>query len=404
MEKIETQRKQINEADYIDLTVIIRAFLRLARRYLLLVCPMILCLTAGIALLSRALVKEQYVAKGSFVVGVTLANDFSYNYTLPDINDDYIVQMSEAFQSVANSEYMDALLQEELGMIIPADISMSNVYGTNMGGISVASDTMENARVVRDAVITCLPKALFTTLGDIELKVLETSEQTVVLHENMKSPIIWVGAGFALAVFAYLGIIFLLTLWRHDIETSEDMAEITDLPCLGRLPIFRKTPSEKKSASIRSRNKYDVYNRSFLEFRRKMEDVIEHQQVKTLLFTGGHSKRGQTNILDKLSQDWNSEGRKTQQITVDLSKGSKKVTQIRKELNQQIKEALEESDLLIINGPGYEKTIELLTAADCVDGIVYIVKAGYDQTENTKEAISTLGFSQAKFLGYVISV
>ena len=68
-----------------------------------------------------------------------------------------------------------------------------------------------------------------------------------------------------------------------------------------------------------------------------------------------------------------------------------------------IEKALKDVDLLIINGPGFEKTVELLTMADCVDGIVYIVKAGYDQMENTKEAVSTLGFTQAELIGYVIT-
>ena len=73
-------------------------------------------------------------------------------------------------------------------------------------------------------------------------------------------------------------------------------------------------------------------------------------------------------------------------------------------LSKNREEGLKESDLLIINGPDYEQTVELLSAADCVDGLVYVVKAGYDQMESTKEAIYTLGFTKAKTLGYVITV
>ena len=83
---------------------------------------------------------------------------------------------------------------------------------------------------------------------------------------------------------------------------------------------------------------------------------------------------------------------------------SNTTVQIQEELNQQIEEALKESALLIIDGPDYEQTIELLSAADCVDGIVYIVKAGYEQMEYAEEAIRTIGFARAKFLGYVITV
>ena len=80
----------------------------------------------------------------------------------------------------------------------------------------------------------------------------------------------------------------------------------------------------------------------------------------------------------------------------------KTAIQIQEELNQQIEESLEEAELIIINGPDYDHTVELLSAADCVDGLVYVVKAGYDQMEITEEAICTLGFSKAKLLGYVI--
>ncbi len=382
-----SEKNRINEADYIDITVFIRAFLRLARRYLILVCPIIVCLSVCMNLLSRALVKERCVAEASFVVGVTLLDDYSYNYTLAETRNDYIAQMSAAFRSVINSEYMVYLLHDELKRDVPGEVFCKNVYGTNMGDFYAISDSMENAKQLRDAVITCLPKALFTTIGDVELKVLETTERTEVLHENLKSPLLWGGVGVVGGVFAYLGIIFLATLWRQDIETPEDMHRITDLPCLGRL--------------LRSRNK--GYNRSFSAFRRHLADTIEQKQIKTLLFTGENKKRGQKKLLNKLNHDWISRGKKVMQIDMAYSKVPDTGIQIREELNQQIENAMKEADLLIINGPDFEKTVELLTMADCVDGIVYIVKAGYDQMENTKEAVSTLGFTQAELIGYVIT-
>lgn len=408
MEKNDTLKKQINEADYIDIMVFIRAFLRLAYRYIFMVCPMIVCLTAGISLLSRALVKEQYVAGATFVVGVTLLEDFSYNYTLPEIRNDYVVDMSEAFKSVINSEYMSYLLEKELGGYVPGEINWENAYGTNMGGIYVISDSMDNAEKIRDAVITCLPKAVFTTLGDIEIKVLETSERKEVLHEEFKSPFLWVGVGAVGAIFAYLGIIFLMTLWRHDIETPEDMLKISKLPCLGNLPKSRTMSSKKqlgykRSGDTNSGDTNDEYKKSFSEFRRQLEEIIEQQEIKTLLFTGGYKKRGQADLLDKLDHDWTRQGRKIKRINIDLSNTQKTISQIQEELNQYIEKDLQEADLFIINGPDYDQTVELLTIADCVDGIVYMVKAGYDQIDNTKEAIYTLGFSQANLIGYVIT-
>ena len=403
MDRNEEQKKLINEADYIDLTVFIRAFLRLARRYLLLVCPIILCLTACIGLLSRKMVKEQHVAEASFVVGVKLLDDFSYNYTLQEIRGDYIALMSDAFQSVVSSEYMYFLLEEELGWNIPGEIYCNYAYGTNMGGIYVISDSMENAIQLRDAVISCLPRALYTSIGDIELKVLGKTESSEVLHEELQSKAIWAAAGIAGGVFAYLGIIFLLTLLCHDIETAEDMAKITDLPCLGILQKSGKKAPDLQSDPNQTSDTYVAANSSFSEFRRRLADVLEEQQVKTLLFTGGYRKRGQTKILGKLVDEWTSQGKKVRSMNADLSEEPKSTVQIQEELKQQIREALKEADLLIINGPDYDRTVELLSAADCVDGIVYIVKAGYDQMESTKQAISTLGFTQAKFLGYVIN-
>ncbi len=413
MKNNEIQKNQINEADYIDITIFIRAFFRLARRYLLLVCPLIVCLTASIGMLARVLVKEQYVAEASVVIGVTRLDDFSYSYTLPDTRNDNIVQMSNAFRAVVKSEYMSYLLQDKLGRAIPGEIYWENAHGTNMGGVYAVSDSMENAVQLRDAVISCLPKALFTTLGDIDLKVLKTTESAEILHENLKTPFIWGGAGIIGGIFAYFGIIFLFTLWRHDIETPEDMLNITDLPCLGRLPKSGKTSSDRLRNQIRSRN--NEYNRSFSEFRTQLAGAIEQKKIKTLLFTGGYKMRGQNKILDKLTRDWISQGKKVKCINwvgqgkkdrhndSDSSKAPNVVIQIREEMNQLVEKVSKEADLLIINGPDFEQTVELLATADCVDGIVYIVKEGYDQMENTKEAICSLGFTQAELLGYVIT-
>ena len=409
MENNETQRKRryrsqkqvVNAADYIDIPAFIRTFLRLARRYLLLVFPIIICLTACISMLSRVLVKEQYVAEASFVVGVTLSDDFSYNYTLSTVRDDYVGQMSGALQAVSNSEYMGYLLEEELGKTIPGEIHWKSAQGTTMGGGYTISDSMENAVQLRDAVITCLPKAVFTTIGDIEIKVLETTERTEVVRESLKSPVIWVGAGGFGGIFAYCGIIFLFTLWRHDIENSEDMLKITNLPCLGTL-----TGSGKMFPGIRSghaRSGKNEHDRSFTEFEKQLAGFIKQKQAKTILFTGDCRKRGQTKLLDRINHDWISQGKKIKLMNMDITDEKKTGGQIREELNQQLGKAPEEADLVIINGPGCEQTVELLTIADCVDGIVYIVKAGYDQLEHTKEAISTLEYTQAELIGYVIT-
>ena len=125
--------------------------------------------------------------------------------------------------------------------------------------------------------------------------------------------------------------------------------------------------------------------------------------MKTLLFTGGYLKRGQTELINILNLDWVSRGKRVRCINIDLSKEQKTVVQIQIELTQRIEEALKEADLIMIDGPDYKHTVELLTMADCVDASLYMVKAGYDQMENTKEAIDTLGFAQAKLIGYVIA-
>ena len=65
-------------------------------------------------------------------------------------------------------------------------------------------------------------------------------------------------------------------------------------------------------------------------------------QVKTLLFTGGYKKHGQTELLDKLYSDWIDQGKKVTRINMDLSKVPNTVARIQKELNQHMEEALKE--------------------------------------------------------------
>ena len=71
---------------------------------------MIVFLTAGVSLMSRALVREQFSAEAAIVAGVPLSDDFSYHYNLSEMRDDYVVQMSEAFQIImklCNSIHFD---------------------------------------------------------------------------------------------------------------------------------------------------------------------------------------------------------------------------------------------------------------------------------------------------------
>ena len=99
----------------------LRAFFRYARRYLVfalaLIIFMTVCVSGGLAVVSKKLAKTTYVSSGTFTIGVLLSDSIEYNYVLSGLGwnkGSVLGVVTNATVRLMGSEYMDHCIKEEL--------------------------------------------------------------------------------------------------------------------------------------------------------------------------------------------------------------------------------------------------------------------------------------------------
>ncbi|MBR6208195.1 MAG: hypothetical protein IKQ69_04285 [Oscillospiraceae bacterium] len=419
MEQIKTKNEQkllMDEIDYIDIPAFIRSFLRYTRKFILFALPLILCMSVCLALLSKPYAKKNdvtsYVAGGTAMIGVRLSNSVSFDYTLSGLSWDRqatLAQMGHVLSVLMESGYIDQFVRNSMGIDrndeLNGQIYMNAAYMTNLVDIYVVSESPEDAESIRDAVFSCLPDAVFPAVGFIEVDIEElyTREQAPS-RAFLNSQKVWAAGGAVLGLIGYLGLVFLYTLRRRDVETPKDIRKLTDLPCLGRLPALRKRLHLRKQVSTGELNDSlvvtEAYRRAFDRFRRAAAEEIQQQKSRVILLTGNGQRKGQSTIAAELEKAWNKMGKKVILADPALKEGGLTEEQVRRSLDQSLREA----DLVLVDGPPCDRSADSLVLADCADAMILVIREGQSQPEELRELFQSLQYANARPLGYVLNI
>lgn len=406
------QRVLMDEKDYIDIPAFLRSFLRYARKYILLAVPLIICMSVFLSILTKPYAKKTYVAGGTAMIGVRLSGSVSFDYTLSGLSWDRhstLAQMEYVLNAMLESGYIDQFVRDSMGLRrneeLNGQIGIKTAYATNLVDIYVVSESQEDAEAIREAVFSCLPDAVFPAFGFIEMDIQEQyTREELSPRAFLTSPKVWAAGGVTLGIIGYLGLVFLYTLRRRDVETPQDLLKLTKLPCLGSLPSLKKRSRfSKRLSTDEMKDSFvvtEAYQRAFDSFRRFVAAEIQQSQSRAILLTGCGSRKGQSALAAELEKNWQKMGKKV--ILKDMTSEKEPLTEdtVRSALDQILKEA----DLVLIDGPSCERSANYLVLADCADAIIIVIREGASQPEELRELFQSLQYANAKSLGYVLNI
>lgn len=412
IKKNDQQRTPLNEIDFIDIPAFIKRMMRYTRKYILLVLPLIVCMSVCLAVLSKSYSKKIYVAGGTSMIGVRLSNSLSFDYTLSELSWDRqstVAHLNSVLSALTESGYISQVVKKTLGLKrdeeLKGQIYINAPYSTNLIDISVVSETLEDAETIRDAVFNCFPDAVFPAVGFVEMDIqaMYTREESSP-RAFLTSQKVWAAGGVVLGIFGYLGLIFLYTLRRKDVETPKDVNKFTDLPCIGRLPALKKRIRFGKRSNTEELNDYLVvteeYGQAFKILRRSLLEEIRQHNIKVLLLTGLGHRRGQSTIAAELEKAWQRMGKKVILTDMALNDGIMTEEKVHCFLNQ----FLEEADLILIDGPSCDQSADSLILADCADAMIMVIREGAPRPKELKEMFQSLKYANARTLGYVLNI
>lgn len=415
MEQMKTKNEQrmlMDEIDYIDIPAFFRSLLRYVRKYILLAVPLIICMSVCLAILSIPYAKKNYAAGGTAMIGVRLSNSVSFDYNLSGLTWDRqstLEQMDYVLNELMESGYIDQFVRESMGKKrneeLNGQIHIDAAYPTNLVDIYVVSESLEDAEAIRDAVFSCLPDAVFPALGFIEMDIQEMySREESSPRAFLASFKVWAAGGAVLGIIGYLGLVFLYTLRRRDVETPEDLRKLTDLPCLGRLPALKKRIFLRKRSKMEELNDYLVvteeYQRAFDRFKRTAAEEIRQCQGKVIFLTGSGHRKGQSTIAAELEKAWRKMGEKV--ILTNLTPEEGLLTE--EKVRSSLARCFEEADLILIDGPSCDQSADSLVLADCADAMIMVIREGQSQPDELREMFQSLQYAKARPLGYVLNM
>lgn len=346
------------------------------------------------------------------MIGVRLSNSLSFDYTLSELSWDRqstVAHLNSVLSALTESGYISQVVKKTLGLKrdeeLKGQIYINAPYSTNLIDISVVSETLEDAETIRDAVFNCFPDAVFPAVGFVEMDIqaMYTREESSP-RAFLTSQKVWAAGGVVLGIFGYLGLIFLYTLRRKDVETPKDVNKFTDLPCIGRLPALKKRIRFGKRSNTEELNDYLVvteeYGQAFKILRRSLLEEIRQHNIKVLLLTGLGHRRGQSTIAAELEKAWQRMGKKVILTDMALNDGIMTEEKVHCFLNQ----FLEEADLILIDGPSCDQSADSLILADCADAMIMVIREGAPRPKELKEMFQSLKYANARTLGYVLNI
>lgn len=310
-ENLETTENNIPKIDLIEF---LRGLLRSCRHLLLEGVILIVILVALFCVRTQRNYFPSYQASASFTVQV--ANPFYagqqyYNSSMAE-------QMAKTFPYILTSGVLSQEVRETLGISYMPSVSARALGNTNIFSLTVTASDPQLAYDVLNCVIEVYPSVAEFVVGPTRMTLLNESglPTNPINTRNYTSAVM---KGVVMGVGLWMGICLLYSLTHRTVNNEEQLGNLVNLPCLGKVPTVRGLSGEKKDCPIitESNDKFG-FNESIRLLRVRVERSLAKQKGKVLLVTSTIANEGKTTISVNLATALAQKGKKTLLVDCDL--------------------------------------------------------------------------------------
>ena len=305
-----------NTAAGIDLRVLLADVLRVAKRMLALLLPLVVVACGLFAWRTHSSYRPVYQASASFTVSVTnpLYSDVrTYNTATAE-------QMQKTFPYILTSGALSDVVKEQLGLSSLPSISATVLANTNIFTLTVTSDDPQLAYDVLNAVITYYPNIAEFVVGPTQLSPLDESGlPTEPVNSISYRSAVKRGVFAGVAVWAV--IVLLLAVTRTTVHSEKELEQLINLRCLGILPMsrrFRKNSMGTSCPLLTKDNDNYGFGESVRLLRIRTEKELHERQCKVMLVTSAIPGEGKTTVSSNLAVALAHKGKKTLLVDCDL--------------------------------------------------------------------------------------
>lgn len=313
---VDTQNKEME----IDLLQLFWDLWKYFTRWWWLVLIVIFTGAAGLTGAQFFLYSPMYESSATFTVATGNEDSGSYSFYYNQSTAD---QLSKTFPYILDSSFFRGLLMEQLGTeTINGTISSSTIESSNVVTMTVRSSDPQQAYDILQAALEIYPEAARFVLGSIRFDMLSEAQMASAPYNRLsvkKSAVLGGAAGFMVMA----GFFTLISLFKKNVCTAEDMKKITSLRCFALLPDVRfKARGKKKGQTVAPMNKripYE-YRESIRSLQSRVMKALSDKQGKVLLVTSTTAGEGKSTVAVNLAQSLAVDGYRVLLIDGDLRK------------------------------------------------------------------------------------
>lgn len=448
------ERDVQKEEDTIDLTVLLRDFIRgIGKFWWLLV---VLALLGGTIEYFRAsgTYYPMYRSQATFTVTTNTSqssgsSDSDYNFYYDSARAD---QLALTFPYILSSDLLTDAMEEDMGVeYINGSVSATVIPDSNMITMYAISSDPESAKAILESAIRVYPDVSRFVIGETRFNIIDAPN---LPDEPYNQPSYrrqtLMGAGIGLAI----GIVFVVVyaLLRKTVHKPEQLRKVMNLTCLASIPKVRRKARKKKQnefISIRDTSIGPWFEESINTLQLRVCRDLDEKGGKTLMVTSTVPGEGKSMISVNLAYALAKNGKQVLLVDADLRrqdlaqrmgwKGSRlsmeeilsghcemekavtyepesgiyflggkkplhKTTLLQsKNLGKLLDQIKPLMDYIILDAPPCGAFEDVLLMEDYTDGILYVVMQDHAPRNQIIDAVGNLSLEEAPVIGYVFN-
>ena len=313
------QEEQIENVgiEPIDLTVMIKDFVRMIKKKFILLLLLVIVCAAGFTAYKHFTYVPNYTAYQTFAVSTSQdrASGGSY-YDTPTAE-----QLAKTFPYILTSDVLQRKVAQTLDSeFTPGNISASVMENTNFLTISVSDTDPARAYDTLQAVITTYPEISESIIGKVYLELMDESGMPSVPDNPNSTKLNLIKGGCIGILLGGVWILVLLLTYKT-IRSQEDCQKRLNTKCIGSVPkVMEKVRSKKTEyhPSIRAKNVDEDFMEAFRIIRNKITHLSRRNHLKTILITSALPGEGKSTIAVNTALALAQEDKKVALVDCDL--------------------------------------------------------------------------------------
>lgn len=296
----------------LDLFTILGDSFRVARRMLWLAVVLAALFVGALCFKEYRSYHPSYRASATFTVYVTnpLQSEIrSYNTATAE-------QMAKTFPYILTSGALQDMVKRDLGIAAMPAVSASVLTNTNIFTLTVTSSDPQLAYDVLNSVIVHYPDVAEFVVGPTQMNLLDESGVPSAPY-NSRSYTGAVKKGVVLSALVWMIAVAALAMLRSTVHSEEELKRLTNLRCLGVLPVVKRS-RDVKYPRIGEESDQFGFAESVRLMRIRVEKEMESQGMQVLLVSSATPGEGKTTVAVNLATALAAKGKRTLLIDCDL--------------------------------------------------------------------------------------